>query len=215
MRKLFLNLFLIAAAVFSGAAYAQSADDMNVEKLSAKLAATPSTDWWKIADLNVCLQLAKYPPASFDALKTAVIAGANAVKNFPSDQSRKNFIAGQIAGKGRWWYNGAYIRETYAYAKDCGTQYLLPFFVWYDSRLGLDDEEIYTQTLKVLTECDLSAKRAMLAVENLTKAAASIDEKTVKADLKKLNRLFSPKLLKDKTAWEPVVAMIRTALDTY
>ena len=45
--------------------------------------------------------------------------------------------------------------------------------------------------------------------------SASIDEKTVKADLKKLNRLFSPKLLKDKAAWEPVIAMIRTALDTY
>ncbi len=215
MRKLFLILFGIATAVFGGTVYAQSADDINVEKLSAKLAATSSTDWWKVADLNVCLRLAKHPPASFDTLKSAVIAGADAVKNFPSDQSKKNFIDGQITGKGRWWYNGTYIQETYAYAKGCGTQYLLPFFVWYDSRLGLDNDEIYTQTLKVLTECNLSAKRAMLAVENLTKAAASIDEKTVKADLKKLNRLFSPKLLKDKAAWEPVIAMIRTALDTY
>lgn len=42
-----------------------------------------------------------------------------------------------------------------------------------------------------------------------------VDETKAKTTLKKLNRLYSPHLIKDKASWEPVVAMIRTALDTY
>ena len=42
-----------------------------------------------------------------------------------------------------------------------------------------------------------------------------VDEAKAKTTLKKLNRLYSPRLIKDKALWEPVVAMIRTALDTY
>lgn len=53
------------------------------------------------------------------------------------------------------------------------------------------------------------------AVDALIKLAPMVDEAKAKTTLKKLNRLYSPRLIKDKASWEPVVAMIRTALDTY
>ena len=48
--------------------------------------------------------------------------------------------------------------------------------------------------------------------------AASVDGTdsiSVKTDLQKMNRKFSKNLLDDKAAWEPVIAKIRTTLETY
>lgn len=49
----------------------------------------------------------------------------------------------------------------------------------------------------------------------LLAAAVTLDAKTVKTDLQKLNRKYSKNLLVDKTAWEPVIAQIRTTLENY
>ena len=37
----------------------------------------------------------------------------------------------------------------------------------------------------------------------------------VKSDLQRLNRKFSKNLLDNKAAWEPVIAKLRTTLETY
>lgn len=44
---------------------------------------------------------------------------------------------------------------------------------------------------------------------------SKVDEEKAKAALQYLNRIYSPYLLKDRTNWEPIVAQIRVALETY
>ena len=64
--------------------------------------------------------------------------------------------------------------------------------------------------------CSLDPKSTREAVEKLIKISSSIkDEAKVKSVLKTLNRKYSPNLIKDKANWEPIVAQIRTALETY
>jgi len=215
MKKLLIAA--LASLVTIAGAYAQSADEKDVAKLTAKLAETKAENWWQTGELQVKIALAKLgTPKTFAEFKAAVQAGADAVKTFPSDVSKQNFVDDQIAGKGRWWYKCALMKDAYAYVKTLNKPSCLRHFViWYDSRLGLAEEDLYAQTMTVVTKCSLSSVAAMRAVSQIVKLGAVMDEATIKADLKKLNRLYSPYLIKDKAAWEPVVATIRTALETY
>ena len=57
------KLFFAALAAGAGiCAFAQSADELNVEKLTAKLAETKAENWWQIGNLQVKLELAKKTP---------------------------------------------------------------------------------------------------------------------------------------------------------
>ena len=52
-------------------------------------------------------------------------------------------------------------------------------------------------------------------IDSFIKLCPSIEESKAKAALKLLNRQYSPYLISDKTAWEPVIAKIRTTLEAY
>ena len=54
-----------------------------------------------------------------------------------------------------------------------------------------------------------------LCVEKVVDIGVTANVTTQKADLQKINRKFSKNLLVDKTAWEPIIAMVRTAIETY
>lgn len=84
---------------------------------------------------------------------------------------------------------------------------------------GWTDEETYNFTVQQFKEL---RDRSTISVWSFTKGAEiiinyapTVNVTTQKADLQLLNRLASDKLLKDKVTWEPIVARIRTALETY
>ena len=52
-------------------------------------------------------------------------------------------------------------------------------------------------------------------IERLVELGIDLENVDVKADLDKLNKKFSLKLVRDKAAWTPVVQNIRTALSTF
>ena len=52
-------------------------------------------------------------------------------------------------------------------------------------------------------------------IEQLVELGIDLENVDVKADLDKLNKKFSLKLVRDKAAWTPVVQNIRTALSTF
>ena len=54
-----------------------------------------------------------------------------------------------------------------------------------------------------------------VAVAKLIEAAPAADVDTQKEDLQRLNRQFSPYLVTDRSNYEPIIVMIRTALETY
>ena len=151
-------------------------------------------------------------PQSFDEIVTRTKA-AFAKHNYVNDKYAIS-KACQIAC---WSYNGKFGADAYKVAKADNN-----FFVYYLARthrqaLGLTDDEcfdIYSAAL-LRDGAFLSMDDVRSAVDDLIKLAPMVDEAKAKTTLKKLNRLYSPRLIKDKASWEPVVAMIRTALDTY
>ena len=108
------------------------------------------------------------------------------------------------------------MREAFEYVKTSGTKSdLVNFLASYNTELGLEDAELYKRSVDLALSVELSTKNALRLVRQIVRLAPGQDETTVKSDLKKLNRAFSPNLVKDKESWEPVVATIRTALETY
>ena len=86
------KLFFAALAAGAGiCAFAQSADDLNVEKLTAKLAETKAENWWQIGNLQVKLELAKKAPETFDEMLAAIRAGADKV-TFANETQKKTRI---------------------------------------------------------------------------------------------------------------------------
>ena len=69
--------------------------------------------------------------------------------------------------------------------------------------------------MRCLLNNDLAPDRALQLITALVAAAESANVDAVKADLAKLNRRYSLRLVENKTAWTPVVQAIRTAMETF
>ncbi len=208
MRKLFAILLFI---VFAAPVFAAIATPEQLKIYQERLAAATSDLQRGDEQANIDIYGGD-DPQSFDEIVTRTKA-AFAKHNYVNDKYAIS-KACQIAC---WSYNGKFGADAYKVAKADNN-----FFVYYLARthrqaLGLTDDEcfdIYSAAL-LRDGAFLSMDDVRSAVDDLIKLAPMVDEAKAKTTLKKLNRLYSPRLIKDKASWEPVVAMIRTALDTY
>ena len=208
MRKLFAILLFI---VFAAPVFAAIATPEQLKIYQERLAAATNDLQRGDAQANIDINGGD-DPQSFDEIVTRTKA-AFAKHNYVNDKYAIS-KACQIAC---WSYNGKFGVDAYKVAKADNN-----FFVYYLARthrqaLGLTDDEcfdIYSVAL-LRDGAFLSIDDVRSAVDDLIKLAPTVDEAKAKTTLKKLNRLYSPRLIKDKATWEPVVAMIRTALDTY
>lgn len=206
MRKLFL--FSLFAFVFASA----EAAVVTEEKIAAyndqiAKATAPAAK----ADLQASIDvLGGADPVTFEEI-VARCKAAFAKHNYTNDAYART-KACQIAC---WMYSGKFAVEAFKVARADNN-----VFVYYLARthrklLGLSDAEVFDIYVDRLSTGNINAAGAKDTVGELLKLAPSMDETKVKAVLKKLNRLYSPFLIKDKAAWEPVVAMIRTAMETW
>lgn len=208
MRKLFAILLFI---VFAAPVFAAIATPEQLKIYQERLAAATNDLQRGDEQANIDIYGGD-DPQSFDEIVTRTKA-AFAKHNYVNDKYAIS-KACQIAC---WSYNGKFGADAYKVAKADNN-----FFVYYLARthrqaLGLTDDEcfdIYSAAL-LRDGAFLSMDDVRSAVDDLIKLAPMVDETKAKTTLKKLNRLYSPRLIKDKASWEPVVAMIRTALDTY
>ena len=208
MRKLFAILLFI---VFAAPVFAAIATPEQLKIYQERLAAATNDLQRGDEQANIDIYGGD-DPQSFDEIVTRTKA-AFAKHNYVNDKYAIS-KACQIAC---WSYNGKFVADAYKAAKADNN-----FFVYYLARthrqaLGLTDDEcfdIYSAAL-LRDGAFLSMDDVRSAVDDLIKLAPMVDEAKAKTTLKKLNRLYSPCLIKDKASWEPVVAMIRTALDTY
>ncbi len=208
MRKLFAILLFI---VFAAPVFAAIATPEQLKIYQERLAAATNDLQRGDEQANIDIYGGD-DPQSFDEIVTRTKA-AFAKHNYVNDKYAIS-KACQIAC---WSYNGKFGADAYKVAKADNN-----FFVYYLARthrqaLGLTDDEcfdIYSAAL-LRDGAFLSMDDVRSAVDDLIKLAPMVDEAKAKTTLKKLNRLYSPRLIKDKASWEPVVAMIRTALDTY
>ena len=109
-----------------------------------------------------------------------------------------------------------YPKELWAYCKSNPGWYDF-VFVQNCYKSVMTDAEAYAWVLDyILKQKKADPKLAKRAVAFLVEVGPNLSNNTdVKADLQRLNRIYSKNLLEDKAKWEPVVALIRTALETY
>ena len=113
----------------------------------------------------------------------------------------------------------AMVKAGWEFAKLNPSNYDVSYITNAYKLLDLTDKEAYLEILSQIKKYNGNIiggqTESLKAVKLFVKLAATVDVTTQKADLQTLNRIYSPKLLVNKTAWEPVVAIIRTALETY
>ena len=151
--------------------------------------------------------------ASFTDLRTAVETVVNADTVLPQDVK---LSTARDTVKILAWSRKQNLADAYAWAKLNPSKYDLCIYENWSRPLKLSDTEVYQGIVRCLEQkYNYKPSVIRVCVEKLIAAAPGADVKTQKADLQRLNRRFSPLLLTDRAAYEPIVAMIRTAIDTY
>lgn len=116
------------------------------------------------------------------------------------------------------WDTDSYAKEAFKEAVQMQHPYVWNFIRKHgDKKLGLTKEQ-EVDILNNFLAGKFIQKRPDLAysiVKTYVQIITEIDPVKAKEGLNKLNRTLTPYLVNDKPAWEPVVALIRTALETY
>jgi len=214
MRKLFAIFVctLFAALAAPAAEYAFPGwRCTDAAKINAALA-NARTDIEKLY-CRVLLAVHDRTFGSFADLRTAVETVVNADTALP-ETVKRSFARDTV--KILAWIRRLDLAGAYAWAKQNPSKYDLCIYENWSKPLELSDTEVYTGIMRCLTSnYKYSPAVVRVCVEKLIAAAPGADIKTQKADLQRLNRKYSPLLLTDRAAYEPVVVMIRTAIDTY
>ena len=111
-----------------------------------------------------------------------------------------------------------FIREAWEFCMKNPSYYDIYYVIHKESVLNLSAVQRYLALRDNLLKYRMSASVARMALDAFFDAAVLADGTdgiSVKTDLQKMNRKFSKNLLDDKAAWEPVVAKIRTTMETY
>lgn len=108
-----------------------------------------------------------------------------------------------------------FCKEAYVYGMANNREEYCMYFMLHRN-VGMDDAQVYKTCKDMLMTKNLNSRYASTALDKMIESSlkADIDNATLKADLQKLNRKFSLMLIKDKAKWEPIVAKIRTTLET-
>jgi len=206
MKKLILTLAIMAmAAIAQEQTYKFPGwDCKDVTLLRQQLELAP-IDYYKII-LTYHIDFASNgQPATFVDACTRIDAAINVIKpEMPEGQkieSRKTYA----------YCTGQFLPELIAYCKDNPSSY--DFYV-----AMMDKTEWGYQTVAdCLLKYSYSAEYVIQVVDYLNRQAIALgkDDAEVLDLLKKLNRVFSANLIKDKEVWGGVVAQIRTMMETY
>ena len=151
--------------------------------------------------------LSAYPETFDKFLKTAT----DAYNKAGGDPAKLPFIISLAA---LWDANEKYLSDGYEYAKKNGVD--LPHYALYAAKLGMSEEEEFEGLKKIFfkaNDCDTWIfKQKMQRFATLLSAKPEAEARAI---LKQINRIITPKLSADKERWAPIVATIRTMLETY
>ena len=175
----------------------------------------------RINEQITCLVLMKFNEGkikSFAELKTVVAA---VVSEVGADQ--KDWIASKTIAcvKQMSLCRNQFVTEAWNYCKANPTpHYDIQFVLKYGNNKICSEEERYALLINYLITAKFGNSTSQInlvkrCVEKVIDIGVTANVTTQKADLQKINRRFSKNLLTNKTAWEPVIAMVRTALETY
>ena len=175
-----------------------------------------------IVRLTVMKNIAEKNLTTFNAIKneTETVVNASNLKSEAKEAQIKSIIKSACVLS----RNNKLIQEAAGYVKankNYKQVYELQFY-YRDSlvlNLGLTDDECYNYIITYFKQNSelkrVKPGQALLAVKKLIAVASKVSYTTQKEDLTYLNRIFTRKLIENKTQWEPAVVQIRTALETY
>lgn len=211
MKKFFALLFLSISAVTFAADYTFPGwKCTDKAKITAAIAAAPD-DGIKLRD-SILLQLAETPPNTYAELCAIVDKTIDA-----SDAKAKDYH--KIAFKKQLPYcRNEFIVEAWEFCKKNPSDYDFYYVVYKAKQLNFTDLQVYAYMRDYLFKNSPHAALTRQAIDVLLNAAVMVDGTdgiNVKSDLQRLNRKFSKNLLDNKAAWEPVIAKLRTTLETY
>ena len=208
------KIFIAAALMLAGACTFAKTISLSIRDIEVvKKAVSESTTAYEKFHNNVALNLLSKEYTSFDDIKTMVYAEAD--KYLTQDTKRKNETAANMTKI----VCQEYVRfrsDAFAFAQKTPSSFDVAMYARWES--GLSPDDLYKALYTALTNNidKINSQLCTEVVEKLiTLGAKSATLKTQKQDLQVLNRILSPRVLKDKASWEPVCSYIRTAIDTY
>lgn len=206
------KLLTATAAVILGGAAAFAADiparvqaKINIVKTNLGKA-TAGTQYY--AELSARYAALTALPETFDQFVEAATA---AYEKAGGDPAKLPAIIDSLA---LWDSGDKYLKEGWAYSKKNGLN--SPHWALYAGRIGMTEaEELDGLTKLFLRASDSDTWIYKTKMQRFMGLLNARPETEAKALLKQINRVVSPKLVINKEKWEPVVVLIRTALETY
>lgn len=162
-----------------------------------------------------CLILAKMlqnPVSSFSAFCTLVDSVIDAERDIPETQ--KPLLKVSIK-KNICYFKKLWPAQLWEFCQANPSSIDVHFVVHRSTDLGIKDAQLYTIIISRLLHNNIPANYVAEALDKIAEVAPNLTGVDVKADLQKLNRKYSVYLYKDKAKWEPVIAKLRTMIETY
>ena len=168
----------------------------------------------------LCASLAEFcrnKPADFAAMK-ATIEGVITQQVPDASENFKLYLVKLIAlNRGQAYKDDTYIRDAWAYCLAHPSTADADFLTLPSDRLGTTEAIKIARTWELLAEGkaqpDTIAWLLRTYVQYLP--ASGLSAQDAYERLTTLNRVYTPKLIENKAAWEPIVAQIRTVMEAY
>lgn len=183
----------------------------DVDKLTAAVAAAPNP-WIKCRN-SVLLAMTKQNVqnyADFCTLVDSIVEANKGILKEEDVEHYKNLYKKQIP-----FCKGIWIKEAWNFCQSKPSYFDIHFVISRRKTIGLTDAQAYAILVNHALRHNNGPQIVSLLVDAIIDVAPNLTGVDVKADLQKLNRKYSKNLLTDKAKWEPIIAKIRTTIETY
>ena len=181
------------------------------EESLAKASAPYTSD--QFHDLAIREILSGTEPATFSVVQERIAKAASQV-TFKDDADRTQRVNNMTISASLWLFSGRFGTDGYAYAKAAGVSD--PYFVLHAQKLGMSEaDELagYIELFSRAYEADVWIFRSR--INRFATLLSTLPEEEARTILKRLNRIYSPRLVENDELYRPVVTAIRTMLETY
>ena len=212
-----IAIIILCAGVFTSAAE-YVFPGWNATEPAAFEAQLPNAD--SFTNKVICASLAEFcrnKPADFAAMK-ATIEGVIDQLVPTADENFKLWLVKMIAlGRGQAYKDDTYIRDAWAYCLAHPSTTDAEFLMLPADRLGTTEAIKIARTWELLAEgkVDPAIITRLLRAYVQYLPASGLSSQDAYERLTTLNRVYTPKLIENKAAWEPIVAQIRTVMEAY
>jgi hypothetical protein len=213
---------IIAAIILCTAVFARAADfvfpGFRSTDAAAYEAQIPNAD--SPMRKVLCASLAEFchnKPADFAAMKGTIEGVITQQVPDASENFKLDMVKLLSYRRGLVYKDDTYIRDAWAYCLAHPSTNDVEFLMLPADRLGTTEAIKIARTWELLAE----GKVGPYHITRLLRAyvqylpASGLSSQDAYERLTTLNRVYTPKLIENKAAWEPIVAQIRTVMEAY